>query len=568
MNDLEFKSLWTKVIDKKILDSDKISHTYKPNDMTFSNDITVFPTHQTFSEQNTLVIKNIDQTFSGEKTVGAQTDETFSNEKTTALCLESPDINFQKNDQDIQQVDAQTDVISQAWQNKLKRKVSIKKIPSTSHNNKVLTEAQVTAYLEHPNILPIHNIEENAQGQTLLVMKLLEGYSWSQLLHPQTEEQKNKSKQYNLSAHIRILTKVCNAVRYAHSKGIVHCDLKPENVLIGNYGEVLVIGWGIAVSVDNDVKKVSILYKDSICEPMGTPCYMPPELAEGRGKDISTTTDIYLLGAILYEILHKSAPRKNKNLWNTLLEAQSGTLPKFDGKNPQNLINTCQRAMAKHTHLRYQTVDEFQMEIESFLSNQESVVISDEAKSNLDNCLERMKNLNSEIVKTKKKSFFTKRQEKQKEKLKAHLYDMFIESIFGFKNASEIWQENVEAIQGEITARLEYANFAFQNADTNLALSQLEKLDELDTTQKNKEEISELYEKIARDKRDVYSKINHHTHGVLSVTISIIGACILFVVFFHAFIFFSKWIPSPVFEVSIFIAIIITLIKVASIKKR
>ncbi|BBM86205.1 protein kinase domain-containing protein [Candidatus Uabimicrobium amorphum] len=548
MDDATFKSLWEKIVDRESLQGDKVNDTYKTQD-TFSHNVTIFP------EQKTKTSNNSDtkQTFSESQTITPR--DTFSKETTIAQDSQEQEIhiNAQNTYRDIKETNRDDmNVVYEAWQKKLKRKVTVKKMLPSS-KNKSFVGAMVAAYLEHPNIVPIHNIEQSETGKIFLTMKPVKGYSLNELLHPQTKKQEQESQKYELSSYLKMLLKICNAVNYAHSNGIVNCDLKPQNIIVGVYGEVLVKNWDIAVSVDNDQKKAYITCKDSICKPMGTPSYMPPELVEGRGKDISYATDVYLLGGILYEILYRNPPRKNKDLWHTLLEAKRGQLPSFDSEVPDDLINICKRAMAKNAKSRHANVAEFQNELEDFLSNQESIVISNQATIQLEKCLKCLENSNHNAA------YIKNTPKKEIEKSKIQLNDMFLESIFSFKNAREIWQGNIKAIQGEIKSRLEYATLAFQNEDINLALSQIEKLEVLDTTPVDEEKINELRIKI-KDRSSVYSEVKRHTKGISTVIFSTIILCVFLVAFILVLVFLPNWIPPHIIFLSTFLALVITLV--------
>ncbi|BBM86176.1 serine/threonine protein kinase [Candidatus Uabimicrobium amorphum] len=517
MKDSEFKSLWTKVVSTELLKGNEISTTYKSKNMAFSNDTTVFPDKvtETFSSSETIAPHNPNNTFSEDKTI-AQQNETFSKEETIALASQSQQIRVDSNSgyQDFKEINrGGMGVIYCARQSKLSRDVAVKKMLPEAQKNKFLAESLVTAYLDHPNIVPIHDIEENENGEILLAMKLVKGMSWKQLLYPKTPEEKEKAKPYDLNVHLQILLNVCDAISYAHSKGIVHCDLKPENVMIGDYGEVLVMDWGIAVEVTENVQEMRTFHKNGIQSPMGTPCYMPPELAQGQGKDIAYATDVYLLGGILYEILYKKPPRRGKNLWLTLLDAKHGKMPEFSDSKPALLNSICRQAMLKFTMYRYDNVDKFKKRIENFLSHQESIRMCDRAKSCLNKSQVRLEDIECEMSKLKdeikglrwklavgtvKEEIDTatkKIQEKNKDKLLVN--DLFLESIFGFKNALKLWSENNEAIQGEIQARLEYAKFALGNGDARLVTSQLENLNSKNLTLEQRKQIKEIQDKIA-----------------------------------------------------------------------
>ncbi len=214
-------------------------------------------------------------------------------------------------------------IVFRGRQNSLERHVAIKQslaVASDRSRERFLIEARVTAYLQHPNIVPVHELGENDQGNCLMVMKLLGGSTWDSLLHP---AEQSGDKPLDWDSSIDILLKVCDAIGYAHSRDIVHCDLKPENVMIGEFGEVVVMDWDIAVDMrEGEVDDARGLRRQHIKNPMGTPTYMAPELALGDGAAIGKQTDIYLLGAILCEILTGEPPHKGDNLMAMVSQSQ------------------------------------------------------------------------------------------------------------------------------------------------------------------------------------------------------------------------------------------------------
>ncbi|BBM86185.1 protein kinase domain-containing protein [Candidatus Uabimicrobium amorphum] len=456
MKNSEFKSLWTKVVGAELLKSNEVSATYKSNNMSFSNDITMLPDDiaaETFSSSETVAPHNSSHTFSEENTIAQQQNATFSKEETIAPVSQSQQINLNcKSDyQNFREINrGGMGIIYEAQQSKLKRKIAIKKMLANAPKEKFLAESLVTAYLEHPNIVPVHDMEQNENDEILLAMKLVKGLSWKQILYPKTQEENEKATQYDQQAHLQILMTVCNAIDYAHSKGIVHCDLKPENIMIGDFGEVLVMDWGIAVDINENTKEQRTLCKSDITTPMGTPCYMPPELAEGRGEDISPATDIYLLGGILYEILHKEPPRKGKDLWQILFMAKEGQMPHFDETLPNELIHICRQALAKNISNRYVNVGEFKTAIEDYLSHHKSIVIAQEAEKILEEC-------------TSAEASEMKHEE---------VYRMFTKSIATFEQAIELWQDNEAAKQNLLQARNLYIKTAIANDDIGIAETQ------------------------------------------------------------------------------------------------
>lgn len=343
-------------------------------------------------------------------------------------------------------------IIFKGYQTCLQRRIAIKKIIQNTNPHKLekfIAEAMVTAYLDHPNIVPVYELGECKSGEPLLAMKLIEGIEWKRLLYPKNEQQRHKAQQYDLEAHLNILINVCNAVAYAHSKGIVHNDLKPSNVMVGEFGEVLVMDWGIAVSCrENNINKDYIVHKSAICSPMGTPSYMPYELAEGLGEDIGPWTDVYLLGGILYELLMRKLPHGN-NAYIAIAAVTSGKLPEFDNSIANDLQKICHRAMAKKIDKRYQNAVEFREAIQSYLRHRESVLLAENANKVLNECLHAQSQPRST------------------------LYSEFSRAVAGFEQAIDLWSDNSKAHTGRENARIMYADVALANEDFGLAEAQI-----------------------------------------------------------------------------------------------
>ncbi len=187
-----------------------------------------------------------------------------------------------------------------------------------------IAEARVTGQLEHPNIVPIHELGVDENGQVFYTMKMVHGITLKKILELLAEGVAGTVKKYPLGQLLTVFQKVCDAVSFAHSKGVLHRDLKPENVMIGDFGEVLLMDWGLAKILggtrsgasqtsDGDAGErgragarpsedgsASATMADSI---MGTPHYMSPEQARGEIEELDARTDIYALGAILYHVL-------------------------------------------------------------------------------------------------------------------------------------------------------------------------------------------------------------------------------------------------------------------------
>ncbi|MDD7985214.1 serine/threonine-protein kinase [Lentisphaera marina] len=237
-----------------------------------------------------------------------------------------------------------------------------------------ICEARLTALLEHPNIIKVYEIGINKAGQPFFTMELKNGDTLQKVLNKnQTEDDKET---YSLSQLLNAFIKVCDAVAYAHAQGIVHLDLKPDNIQVGLFGEVLVCDWGLGKVVDQEKKhfttstfKKDILNNATLTgEVKGTPGYMAPEQITNDNK--APQTDIYALGAILFSIL---CPKRlqHSNTVSIIKEAQQGTpenLKDFRPHIPQSLFPVIEKAMQKNPHDRYANVLDLRMDVESYLN--------------------------------------------------------------------------------------------------------------------------------------------------------------------------------------------------------
>jgi serine/threonine-protein kinase len=228
-----------------------------------------------------------------------------------------------------------------ARQRSLAREVAVKVIKPEARTAPVIdalvTEAVLTGALEHPNIIPVHALGRDAEGQPLLVMKRIEGVSWSALLrdpeHPAWQRLIERSGD-RLVASIEVLMSVCNAVHFAHSRGVIHRDIKPENVMLGAFGEVYLVDWGIATRPSLDRAKTLV----------GTPSYMAPEMLDGDTSRVDARTDVYLLGATLHEVLTGKPRHEARTLYEAIVLAyESAPFAYGDAVAPElaALANEC-----------------------------------------------------------------------------------------------------------------------------------------------------------------------------------------------------------------------------------
>lgn len=284
-------------------------------------------------------------------------------------------------------------LVNVANQQVFDREVAIKRLLGGEANRdaamKFFAEALVTAQLEHPHIVPIHDLMANADGQLQLVMKRVEGLSWRDLLHPRTDVHRQRAADFTLDDHLDILLKVCDALSFAHGRGFLHRDVKPENVMIGSYGEVLVMDWGCAVAFGDCAHHPVVPRVDEISHIAGTPSYMAPEMVLIQADQIGPHSDVYLLGATLYEVLTLTKPNRGDNVYAVLRDAVAGTvIPPAEAaperEVPDELADICLEALAKDPTTRIQEVGILAGRLRDYRRHAQAITLAQLAERLLD----------------------------------------------------------------------------------------------------------------------------------------------------------------------------------------
>jgi len=266
-----------------------------------------------------------------------------------------------------------------------RREVAMKRMLPTAAEHpyqcaRFVEEAQVTAQLEHPNIVPVHELGRDDEGAIYFTMKLVKGRSLGEILIAAAEGEETHS----LGELLQIFLKACDGVAFAHSRGVVHRDLKPGNIMVGDFGEVLVMDWGIArilgqaeapgqesvqsVRQETDLPEMHTLAGATL----GSPSYMPPEQASGHLERIDHRSDIYSLGAILYAILTLKRPVEGSTVRTTMDKVIAGHIQPPEQRTPDRIIPrelsaVAMKCLSKYRSGRYESVPDLQRDISLYL---------------------------------------------------------------------------------------------------------------------------------------------------------------------------------------------------------
>jgi len=345
-------------------------------------------------------------------------------------------------------------VVRLARQNSLDREVALKELQpdhvSSKASARLIHEAQISGRLEHPNIVPIHDLGRNPQDQPVMVMKRIEGTSWQEMLDNEQHYAWENIQQSRFDWNLGVLIDVCRAVEFAHSRNIIHRDIKPENIMIGSFGEVYLLDWGLGYDL---TKRPD----DIMPNVAGTPAYMAPEMLKGL-KGLGKSTDVYLLGGCLYQILTGLGPHASVSVREALNDVLTIRNFDFPEEIPEEIVQICKNALAFDKEERTASVAKFRGQLRKFLMHRTSNEMMRDAMSEL-----RSLQLFLESSMTESDASLKNEDAQQR-------WTVFNRSRFGFEQALKQWPENVEAKKGlteavSTMAQLEIVRGRLQSAE-------------------------------------------------------------------------------------------------------
>ena len=261
-----------------------------------------------------------------------------------------------------------------------------------------LQEAEVTGRLEHPGIVPVYAMGTWPDGRPFYAMRFIEGKTLKQVIadHRQTSDgEVHHADSIELRGLLNRFVDVCNTIEYAHSRRVIHRDIKPSNIMVGPYGETLVVDWGLAKQLETDFDEsltaqfIQQLDEDRVKSEssrtriggaVGTPQYMSPEQASGKINSVGVQTDVYLLGATLYQILTGQPPHQEESVAKLIARIKEGILDpprEIDSSVPPALEAICMKAMATDPSDRYAVASTLARDIERWLADEPVSVFTD-----------------------------------------------------------------------------------------------------------------------------------------------------------------------------------------------
>ncbi len=279
-----------------------------------------------------------------------------------------------------------------------------------------VNEAKITSQLDHPGIVPVHEVGVDAAGRAFFTMKLVKGITLAEVF----ERRIANDPEWSIPRVLGVIQRVCEAMAFAHERGVIHRDLKPHNVMVGDFGEVYVMDWGLArrtseahdVGAAHGVETADAVIDEQLSEELtltrdgsviGTPSYMSPEQARGEIAAMGPQSDVYAIGAMLYQLIAGTPPyvrKGEKALGSEILArvASSGPQRLESRSTPPELVAICEKAMRHERADRYANVRELSADLQRFLGGRTVKALNTGAWVELTKWVQRNKALASSLA--------------------------------------------------------------------------------------------------------------------------------------------------------------------------
>ncbi len=341
-------------------------------------------------------------------------------------------------------------IIHLGEQKVLQRQVAVKSVHpganQDSARSSLLLEAFATAALDHPNIVPVHDLATDDDGLPHVIMRRIQGRTWSDYLRDPALIESEFGARDQLAWHLGVLMAVCNALHYAHSRGIIHRDLKPDNVMVGRFGEVLLLDWGIAARFTSDGPVRLPMTRDQ-SRLVGTPRFMAPEMARADGAALGPQTDVYMLGGLLHVVLTGRGPHHGSDIKATL-KGIPDFRPQLPPGVPPRLAAILERAMAREPADRHPSAEALRKDLQAFLEERGADDLARQARQQLQ-ALEHDLELD--------------------EPDREQVYRHFGACRFGFEQALQAWPDHPDATAGLRRGLTAMARFELDRGDAQAA---------------------------------------------------------------------------------------------------
>lgn len=322
----------------------------------------------------------------------------------------------------------------------------------------LVQEGILTGWLDHPNIVPVYDLIEEDGTRPGIMMKHIVGRPWNELIDEPSLIGDYVRGTDPLSSHVEILLEVCKAISFAHQRGILHCDLKPHNVMVGGVGEVYVIDWGLAFIADGSELPGNWGFEArEETVPVGTPGFMAPEMVTGDPARLSPAIDIYLLGATLHAAVTGRPPHSGETLEELLRTAHRSEPHTYEANIPPELVEVIHTAMARDPNDRYESVDAMREALVDYRRHEQSRKLTDEGIQKTLQLRETMEERGGEVD-------------------EARFYQQIGRAHFALEEALELWEDNARARGAFQTLLEEVIEWELAREDLRIAPMFIEEL--------------------------------------------------------------------------------------------